>query len=133
MKNFDEERNFVPLDEEDRRFQLGGETFTLRARVRPEVLIPATRITNGSAMEDDIANIDAALAALLEPESAERFTRLRAREDDPITYKELLPVIAYAVEVTAGRPTKPSASSGNGDAASTDASKAGSSLRAVEA
>lgn len=133
MKNFDDDRKLVPFDEEERRFVLGGETFTVKPRVRPEVLIPWAKVTTESSMEDDVANVDATLKGLLEPESLDRFEQLRARETDPVAYLDLVAVLRWAVEVTAGRPTKQPSNSGSGDGKNGTDSTAGQSLRAVEA
>lgn len=132
MKDFDQDRG-EPLNEDERTFRLRGQVFTLKPRVRPEVLIPASLVTTASSIGEDVANIDEMLKAFLNGDDAARYEELRAREDDPIEYRELLAIVRWAVEVSTGRPTEQPAPSGSGAGESGTGSTAASSLRAVEA
>lgn len=113
MKDFDGARaERSARDEEERTFKLGGETFTIRPAVRPETLIAASRVKTDSEIADDVAAFDEMLEGFLEPVDRDRYRELRLREDDPVTFADLMDVAQWAVEVNTGRPTgQPSLSS----------------------
>lgn len=113
MKDFDEARTARSTrDAEERSFKLGGETFTIRPAVRPETLAAAARVTTDSGVADDIEAFDELILGFLEDEGRARYETLRRREEDPVTFTDLMEVAAWMVEVNSGRPTvQPSPSS----------------------
>ena len=67
------------------------------------------------------------MSRLLEPESAERWAEARNPElPNPVTIRDMIDVVVWLAEVTAGRPTEPSSESSESSTSpgtpSTDAS-----------
>lgn len=115
MKDFDEARaQRNATDAEERSFKLGGETFTIRAAVRPETLVAASRVTTDSSLVDDVAAFDELIKGFLEETDRERYEQLRLREVDPVTFTDLMEIAQWAVEVNSARPTEQPSPSGLG-------------------
>lgn len=106
MEDFDEARTARAPGDDERSFKLGGEVFTIRQAVRPEVLVTAVSITNESGMDHDVKALDETMHGLLEEEGRGRYTALRERESDPVTYFDLVDVVRWAMKVHTGRPTE---------------------------
>lgn len=97
-------RNFDELLSQDRTFIVRGETFTWRD-VRPEVLTELSGIDE----EDPKAAweaLDRQIMLFIVPEDHERWMRLRAREDEPITVRQLGAIFEYLVGEQTDRPTQ---------------------------
>lgn len=116
VKNFDELR--ATRVERDRKFQIGGETFTRRPAVRPEALAKWEHIgKHGSEMtsEEVLADMDETICNLIEPGASsrdhKRWHKLRERDDDPITGDDMISLITWIVEDMTDRPTVPSGTS----------------------
>lgn len=133
MKDFDTERAARPtLDEEERTFKLGGETFVIRPQVRPDVLTPVAGIgTDGAPPGVVLAILDEFLTEILEGDGPERYMTLRARETDILTFQDLDDVSAWAMEVVTGRPTERSSPSTGSPGPTGTTSTEGSRLQAV--
>lgn len=133
MKDFDQERATVPFDEEARTFRLRGETFTIKQAVRPEVLVPASRVNRESVLADDVTNVDATILAVLDGDGPDRYRQIRESDDDPITFIDMMAIVNFAIEVATGRPTRQPGSSGAGPSKTGTGSTGEPPLRAVEA
>ena len=119
-KNFDQERLQAIEEMGDRTFELGGETFTRRATIRPE-----TANQYAALLQDFLEDLPAAetlkrtdetILILIETEGHERWRALREREDDAIDNRTIAKVLNWLVAEMAGRPTEAPKSSGNGRA-----------------
>lgn len=113
MKNFDTEREERKLSEEERTFVLGGETFVAKASVRPEALSQWDGITQEMSVSQILEATDATVLALIEnrDDAHNRYTAIRARDEDPIAVDDLVEVGKWLVEVQTGRPTEPQSGS----------------------
>lgn len=114
MKNFDEQRAARALA--DRGFQIGGETFTRKASVRPEATEPWEAITLESTSKETLANIDETVCNMIEPgvkgADHKRWLELRKREEDAVTMGDLLELVQWLIAEQSARPTEqPSSSS----------------------
>lgn len=105
MKDFDEARAARISDPAERTFKLGGETFTIAPAVRPEALLPALDLNEAQGAEV-FAIHDQLITAYLDAEGVERYTRLRQRDEDPITLEDQIDVIRWIQETATGRPTR---------------------------
>jgi hypothetical protein len=134
-KDFDKERAASLTPVEERQCVIGGETFTIRAKVRPEVLAPYLGMIGGLAetmTEDEAINLlDTLMGNLVVPGEAEKWARVReiADPEQALSVADMQAVIQWAIQVATGRPTEPSSPSSDGSAttgtgtASTDASR----------
>lgn len=144
-RDFDaDRRHWAP---EDRTFLLGGEEFTARENVRPEVLaLYEDRVRGDRTLGDIIAVSDECILLMIEggdavdregqpvPGSARaRYLELRAREEDPIDLDTLAKITEWMFEVYAVRPTQPAAASSNGAGNTGTSSTVSSSPPAVAA
>lgn len=120
-------KNFDELLSVDRTFTVRGQTFTW-TEVRPEVLSAMGRSlasqSEGEDSEDDEAAwkaIDDQIKMFLIDEDRERWDTLRARDEEPVTIKQVNAILQYLVEEQTDRPTEmPSPSvSGRGKTAPT--------------
>jgi hypothetical protein len=107
VKNFDERRK--QRAEADRLFQIGGETFVMRAGVRPEALTPYENLTPEAGASEALAVIDDLIVEFIEDndDAHSRYRNLRERSDDPITMQDLQELTKWLVEQQTGRPTVP--------------------------
>lgn len=114
-KNFDAARG--ERARRDRGFTIAGETFSIKAAVRPEVIAEWDAVTTDTPSEDGIAACERIVESFLEtPEQYRRWTELRASELDgnPISVEDLVAVVQWMVEANTGHPTEPPASSTRG-------------------
>lgn len=112
-KNFDTGRLARRKSEDDRTFQLGGETFVIRPGIRPEALAPYDDIGTETTTAQVLEIVDDLMETLISPDDGahERYRAVRANEVDPIELPDLLDVVQWAVEVYTDRPTgRPSVS-----------------------
>lgn len=118
MKNFDE------LLAQDRTFQVGGETFSWRD-VRPEVLTSFTADTNGSTDDNAVWRLlDDQIMLFLDPTETDRWTALRARDENPVTIVQLNSILTWLLEEQTGRPTETPSPSAPGRGRTAATSKA---------
>lgn len=121
-KDFDKERSATLRPVEERECIIGGETFTIRAKVRPEVLAPYLGMIGGLASdmtEDEAINLlDTLMANLVVPGEAEKWARVRDIDDPELALSifDVQEVIQWAISVATGRPTMPSSPSADGSA-----------------
>jgi hypothetical protein len=128
MHNFDEER----AKRKGVEFQIGGQTFTTRAFVRPEILATWETETEDGKPTDQLEAADRLIAGFLIPSDAERWAALRANDDDTlavISIQDLDDMIRFLVEANANRATTAPSASSNGQTSAEDSSKAESSSR----
>ena len=124
-RNYDEIR-----EQEDRTFIIRGETFTLR-RCRPEALAAVVDIEKKfekAKTFQDVAEIhEERLVFMINDQNGavERWNKIRADEDDPVTYAELTDLSTWAVEQITGLPTMQATPSGAGPGKTAASSKAG--------
>lgn len=114
-KNFDDaRRKREQQTREEREFVLGGETFYAKMAVRPEVLARWNDISEDMDLKQVLTITDEVILALLESvdNTFERYTAVRANEEDPIPLSDLLEVAQWLVEVQTGRPIEPPSVSG---------------------
>ena len=113
--NFDEERKAEIDALGDRSFEVGGETFTRRATIRPETALSYAALFQGELTpEESLKASDNGIMALIESEGHERWLALRAREDDALDNKTINKVLTWLIAQASGRPTEAPSSSGNG-------------------
>lgn len=113
MKNFDQDLGRTNRREADRMFQIGGETFTRKASVRPEVLTEFEDMDAGHPAADALRIIDDLIVELLEPHdnAAARWHALREREEDALSAEDMQSLVEWLIGEMTGRPTsKPSSS-----------------------
>jgi hypothetical protein len=130
----------MPIDfdqiqkEEDRSFIIRGETFVIQ-KVRPEVMDEIDRLEDEYlAIEEphysDIVKLaDQRIKLMIDDRNGqvERWETLRSREEDPVSYGEVMAISRKALEVISGVPTLPSTPSTTGGATAADSSKDASS------
>lgn len=132
MKNFDsdwEEREA----EDNRTFQIRGETFVRRVSVRPEVLF-SFEIPAGTEDAEALRLNDARILSFIEDrdDAHARYVALRAQDENPLGLRELRELSQWLLAEITGRPTEAPSASPSGRDQSGTGSKEGSSLRAVE-
>jgi hypothetical protein len=116
VKDFDDHRK--KKDEAtraERVFQLGGEQFTARARVRPEAFMEWDSMDMEKTPASEILVMaDRTILSLIEKKDGahDRYRAVRANEEDPISLEDLTDLIQWLVEVqSGGRPTERSSDS----------------------
>lgn len=138
MQDFDREYEFTTTDEAgktetftvsreerlkgERSFKIGGETFTHRVAVAPEVIHPWLEASDTADSEADWLKIlDETVVAMLEPGQEDKWRKVRDPEaENPITQLDLSALMRWLIEVTTGRPTgQPSDSSSGSDGSGT--------------
>lgn len=134
MRNFDSDwaqRKSV----EARTFQVGGETFVLRAAVPPEVFDGMDDPQDGASIADSFKIIDDQFLIMIEDEDGEaekRYRALRARPDG-LGIRDLREVIDWMLEEATGRPPTSQSDSPPGRSRTGKRSTGGSSSRALTA
>lgn len=107
MHDFDEER--LVKYQEDRKFKLGGEEFTHRPTVRPELMAEWEDITNETTAKEALVLTDRLILAWLDtdadPTAVKRFKALRERETDPIGGGDLSKLVTWLYRQSTRRPT----------------------------
>lgn len=97
-------------------FKVGGEEFTVRRYVNAEVLAQFGKrsITN---FGDTLEAYDAFVKACVEESDAEKWDKVRAEADPPLTVNAVEQVLWHIMDIATGRPTEASSSSRRGRAA----------------
>lgn len=122
-------KNFDELLSEDKTFTVRGQTFTWM-EVRPEVLSAMGRAlaakSEDEAEDDEAAwkSIDEQIKMFLIEEDRERWDTLRARDQDPVTIKQVNAILQYLVEEQTDRPTETPSPSASGPGRTARTSKA---------
>ncbi len=116
MKNFDEARAAKRASEDDRTFQLGGETFVALPSVHPDVLAAYDKIKPETSITETMEVVDEVIIQLIDPrdDSAGRYTSIRANKTDPLSVDDLLELVKWLMAQQTGRPTGQSSDSGSG-------------------
>lgn len=128
MRDFDEERR--DRVEEDRRFRIGGETFTARAFVRPEAIDDYDRMTADTPAEEALATLDRLIVDLVEDDdAADRWATMRQNTDSTtaLDLTSILELVKWLVERHTGRPTAAPSPSAAGRVSTVPSSGAASS------
>lgn len=131
MKDFDTRRK--ERAERDRGFTLGGESFVMKAGVRPEVLAAYEAIDVAATPEAKLAQMDGMVLDFLETEDGaaeERWRKVRSIEENPVTLQDIQDVIEWMIEAQTGRPTGQPSASTDGPGATVTPLTADSSSRA---
>ena len=135
MQDFDIER--AKRWEEDRRFKIGGEVFTHKPTVRPELMTAYEDMAGSATGTEALAIMDALIVGWLDttedPEALDRFRALREREDDPLGGGDLSDIVKWLYQNSARRPTTASTSSDAGRTTTGTTSTDGSSPEQDEA
>lgn len=114
MKDLDQERQARRSSRPEREleYRLGGHTFRRRRFVRPD-LIARFGDLDGRLNSEHMDVLDQIVLGFLEPDSHEAWLELRARDDDPLEYVDIVEFTEQLAEGATGRPTSaPSGSSG---------------------
>lgn len=118
--------NFDDLLSQDHTFTVRGQTFGWR-EVKPEVLSTMgeslTKVNDDDPLAGWVA-IDEQILLFLVPEDHEKWKTLRAREEDPITIKQLTAILDYLVGEQSDRPTQTPSPSAVGRGRTAASSKA---------
>jgi hypothetical protein len=116
MHDFDIDRE--ARYQEDRKFKLGGEIFTHRPGIRPELMADWEGISATTSAQEAIEITDRLVIAWIDPTddptAVERYKTLRQREEDPISGGDLSTLIFWLYRQSTRRPTEQSTSSDNG-------------------
>jgi hypothetical protein len=112
--NFDEKRN--ERMSRTRQFTIGGETFSYRPGVEPEILADWMDVGADTPEQEAIQIADRTIVAFLDAGQENRWRSLRkpGALDNPITSGDLLTLLRWLISEQGGRPTEPSRSSSNG-------------------
>lgn len=103
----------------DRQFKIAGQTYTVRKRVRPEVLAMLGEFEADSTFKHTIEQLDAMILATLTRESAERWHAMRTSDDDEdgegtVDLEGMNAVLEFAIEAVTNRPLGSAGSSTTG-------------------
>lgn len=117
-RNFDEERD------KDLEFTIRGETFRMRY-VRPEVIGEWEDHPPIEKSQEAIAFTNSRIREFIDNSdgSHERWDKLRAREEDPISLGEINELLVWMVEKQSARPTPAPSPSSTGRGRSAASSK----------
>jgi hypothetical protein len=121
-------RNFDELLPPDHTFTVRGQTFSWK-EVRPEVL-SAMGIALGKVEDDGEdpnigwAAIDDQILLFIVPEDHDKWRELRAREEEPVTIKQLNAILDYLIGEQSDRPTQTPSPSASGRGRTAASSKA---------
>ena len=135
MHDFDIDREH--RYEGDRKFKIGGEEFQHRAGVRPELqqaweeMPPETRGSEALKITDEL--IMAWLDVDADPTGPDRWRKLRERDTDPITTRDINNLVVWLYTQSTRRPTEPPSSSEDGRGETGQTSTATSSTEPVAA
>lgn len=121
MPDFDE------LLADDHTFTVRGETFTW-TEVKPEVLSAMGQaLTSVNDDEDPNAGwaaIDEQIMLFIDPSDHEKWKTLRAREEKPVTIKQINAILDYLIGEQSDRPTQTPSPSASGRGRTAATSKA---------
>lgn len=113
-------KSFDDLISQERTFVVRGETFTWRD-VRPEILTAFAPTETPEPKEGETPDnsaiwkqLDEQIELFLVPEDVERWQKLRAREDNPVTIVQLNAILEWLVGEQTERPTQTPSPSGTG-------------------
>lgn len=108
-------RNFDQELSEDLEFVIAGETFKMKY-VRPEVLAAWEDEAAAEKSEGALKQMDDRIKLFLDDSNGaiERWDKLRAREENPISMGQINDLLLWMVEVQSGRPTIPPSPSATG-------------------
>lgn len=111
-------KSFDDLISQERTFVVRGETFTWQD-VRPEVLTafqPETEVDpeKPETNVDIWKQLDEQISLFLVPEDRERWAKLRAREENPVTIIQLNEILTWLVGEQTERPSQTPSPSGPG-------------------
>lgn len=119
-------KDFDELLAPDHTFIVRGVTFTWR-EVRPEVLSAMGQAL--TQVNDDDADagwsaIDDQILLFLDPSDHEKWKELRAREENPVTIKQINAILDYLIGEQSDRPTQTPSPSASGRGKTAASSKA---------
>jgi hypothetical protein len=101
----------------DRQFKLGGQVYTIRRKVRPEVLSMLEHVGDGDTTQDTVDRLDSLIRAVLVKSDVPRWTQAREYDDEDgeqtIGLDDLNRVIQWSIERLVSRPLGQPASSGD--------------------
>lgn len=104
-------RDFNELLAEDRTFIVRDETFSF-VDASPEILTSFDASMNGDDDENAVWKLmDAQIMLFLRESDRERWQKLRARKEEPVTIAQLTEIVRWLMEQQTGRPTNPPAPS----------------------
>ena len=109
-RNFDTGRSRI----EPSQFTIGGETYTLRRRIRPEVLIQWDDFDATIETAEMITLIDTMMCRMLIPTDGDRWLEHRQVDDESdrvLSIGDLLELMPWIVEQVTGRPSESPSSS----------------------
>lgn len=120
-------KNFDDLLAADHTFTVRGVTFTWR-EVKPEVLTMMGRtLENVNDEEDPNAGwtaIDEQILIFLDPSDHDKWKELRARDEQPVTIKQINAILDYLIAEQTDRPTQTPSPSAPGRGRTAASSKA---------
>jgi hypothetical protein len=130
VKNFDQER--AVREANPTTFQMGGETFSLRASVRPEALSGLEEIDEkDSALSVVFGVLDTVVKEFLVVDDGPRWDELRQRPDSPVGIQDISSLVKWLTEEgiaeISGRPTEQPGGSSAGQETTETTSTGGSS------
>lgn len=110
--NLDQERRPLVADD-NRQFTILGQSFTVRKRVRPEVLGMLEHLGSKLTVDENIAQIDEIVRQVLVPDDRAKWDLMRASDDEDLILElsDMQSVINWAMERLTDRPLAQSTSS----------------------
>lgn len=110
--NLDQERRPLVADD-NRQFTILGQSFTIRKRVRPEVLGMLEHLGSTLTVDENIREIDEIVRQVLVPDDRPKWDLMRASDDDEtiLELSDMQKVINWAMERLTDRPLAQSTSS----------------------
>lgn len=136
MRDFDQQRRErAEFGRDDRTFVLGGETFVVKASIRPEALAEYENLKADDGAGKALEVIDDLVVSFLEPadDAEARYRHVRTVEDNPISLGDLEALVEWLVETQTKRPTGQPGSSSASPGHTGNTSTENSSLQAVPA
>lgn len=135
VRDFDAERQ--ERYERSRKFRIGGEVLTFHRGIRPEafseITAPYNELTADTPPAEAIRVMDDTISGFLETdEDRENWKKIRAREEQAITARDMREVLDMIFEEQTGRPTPSPEPSPNGDASAGETSTDSSSSDPVD-
>lgn len=112
MKDFDSDRRQRRVEQEaaEKQFVIGGETFTMRTFVRPDVIAEWEDLSEQAGSVYTLEVVDRLVTGFIADEDGrDRWRALRERDDgDLLDLGDLLDVCRWLITEATGRPTTPS-------------------------
>lgn len=101
--------------DDDRQFKLAGQVFTIRRKVRPEVLAMLEHVGDGTGTQDTIDRLDELVRRVLVKRDVPRWQATREEDDEDgentISLHDLNTVIQWSIERLVARPLEQPSSS----------------------